>query len=114
MVTAWLTVEGREAAAEVVNRVRAAVHLTVGQAVSLAVLLTAEGQPDAAAPLWCQVTTAPEAGLETRWRAVQELLASGNAAQVEQALRTALAAPREADEVLLLRRLLAWVCPPAG
>ena len=114
VVTAWLTVEGREAAAEVVNRVRTAVRLTADQAVSLATLLTAEGQPDAAAPFWCQVTTDPETGVETRWRAIQELLASGNAAPAEQALRTALAASPAAGEVLLLRRLLAWVCPPTG
>ncbi|MFB8054203.1 NACHT domain-containing protein [Streptomyces rubiginosohelvolus] len=114
VVTAWLTVEGREAAAEVVNRVRTAVRLTADQAASLARLLTAEGQPDAAAPLWCQVTTDPETGVETRWQASQELLASGNAARAEQALRTALAASRAAGEVVLLRRLLAWVCPPTG
>ncbi|MFF2995804.1 NACHT domain-containing protein [Streptomyces sp. NPDC057950] len=112
VVTAWLAVEGREAAADVVGRVRAAVRLTAGQSVSLATLLTAEGRPDATAALWCQVATAPEAGAETRWRAVQELLASGAAAQAERALRTALVAPRDADEALLLRRLLAWVRPP--
>lgn len=113
VVTAWLAVEGREAAAEVVNRVRSAVRLTADQAVSLATLLAAEGVPDAAATLWCQVTTAPETGVETRLRALQELLASGDVARAEQALRTALASPRHADEAMLLRRLLAWVRPPS-
>ncbi|MFI6863831.1 NACHT domain-containing protein [Streptomyces sp. NPDC050421] len=113
VVSAWLAVEGREAAADVVDRVRAAVRLTADQCVSLATLLTAEGWPDAATSLWCQVATAPEAGAETRWRAVQELLGSGAAAQIEQTLRTALVTPRDADEALLLRRLLAWVRPPA-
>jgi hypothetical protein len=113
VVRAWLAVEGREMATDVVDRVRAAVRLTVDQSVSLATLLTDEGRPDAAATLWCRVATAPEAGAETRWRAVQELLGSGAAAQAEQALCTALVAPRDVDEALLLRRLLAWVRPPA-
>ncbi|MFE7649155.1 NACHT domain-containing protein [Streptomyces phaeoluteigriseus] len=113
VVAAWLAVEGREAAADIVERVRAAVRLTADQSVSLATLLTTEGRPDVAAILWCQVVTAPEASAETRWRAVQELLASGAAVQAEQALRTALVTPRHADEALLLRRLLAWVRPPA-
>jgi hypothetical protein len=114
VVKAWLAVEGREAAASIVDRIRAAVRLTADQSVPLAELLTAEGHPDAATILWCQVVTAPEAGIKTRWQAAQELLASGGAAHAEQALRTALTAPRDADEALLLRRLLAWVRPPAN
>ncbi|MGW5325756.1 NACHT domain-containing protein [Streptomyces sp. NPDC004014] len=113
VVKSWLAVEGREAAASIVDRIRAAVRLTADQSVPLAKLLTAEGHPDAATILWCQVVTAPEAGIKTRWQAAQELLASCGAAHAEQALRTALTAPRDADEALLLRRLLAWVRPPA-
>ncbi|MFJ1749931.1 hypothetical protein ACIOJD_27345 [Streptomyces sp. NPDC088116] len=113
VVMAWLTVDGREAATVVMEQVRAAVRLTANQSVSLATLLTAEGLPDTAATLWCQVATAPEASAESRWRAVQMLLASGAAVHAEQALRTALVAQHDADEALLLRRLLAWVRPPA-
>ncbi|MFJ4823667.1 NACHT domain-containing protein [Streptomyces bacillaris] len=114
VVRAWLAVEGREAAAEVVDRVRAAVRLTADQSVSLATLLTAEGRSDVAVTLWCRVTTATEASAATRWSAVQELLAIGATAETVQTLRTALATPRDEDEALLLRRLLAWVSPPAA
>jgi hypothetical protein len=113
VVKAWLAVEGREAASDIVGRIQAVVRLTAEQHVSLARLLTAKGLPEAATTLWCRVATNPEAGVETRWRAAQELLASGGAAQAELGLRTALTVARDADEALLLRRLLAWVRPPA-
>ncbi len=87
---AWLTVEGRAAAAGIVERIRRAVPLTSGQCGVLADALAERGLEAAAVTLWCQVAAAPEAGTETRWRAVRNALAAGGTDSVEQALRTAL------------------------
>lgn len=113
VVAAWLAVEGRDAAGGILDRVRASVCLTTDQATSLAAFLAAQGLAPVAVPLWCQVAAAPDAGAETRWRAVRELLAVDAGPRAEHALRTALLAPHDADEALLVHRLMAWVRPPA-
>ncbi|MFI2077660.1 NACHT domain-containing protein [Streptomyces triculaminicus] len=112
VIAAWLTLEGREAVANILDRVRASVPLMADQSMAIARFLAAEGLARAAVPLWCQVTAGAGTGVEIRWRAAQELLAVGAAQQAEHALRTALATARDLDEALLLGRLLAWVQPP--
>ncbi|MFF5706939.1 NACHT domain-containing protein [Streptomyces sp. NPDC012794] len=110
--SAWLTVEGREAAAAILDRVRTLVRLTADQSMLLAEFLAMRGLSRVAVPLWCQVAAAPEASVETRWRAVQELLTADAAPQAKQALRAALLAPPAPGEALLVARLLSWVQPP--
>ncbi|MGW6419268.1 hypothetical protein [Streptomyces sp. NPDC055055] len=111
---AHLTVEGRAAAAGIVERLRSSVSLTAGQCATLADALAAKGLTEAAAPLWCQVATASDASTETRWEAVRKLLAADAEPAVERALRSALRAAPSPEEDLTLRRLLAWVRPPAA
>ncbi|MFD7500638.1 NACHT domain-containing protein [Streptomyces sp. NPDC059850] len=112
VVAAWLALEGREAAALILDRVRASVRLTTQQSADLAKFLDSEDLAHVAVPLWCQMAATPGTSIETRWRAVQQLLAVDAVPQVEQCLRTALLAPHTPDEALLLSRLLAWVRPP--
>ncbi|MFF3819590.1 NACHT domain-containing protein [Streptomyces bluensis] len=113
VVSAWLVAAGREAAWEVVARVKTAVVLTVDQLIALADLLTGQNLTHAAAPLLCQVCTTPGIAAETRWRALQEVIEMGAERQASQALREALVAPSSPAEELILRRLLAWLTASA-
>lgn len=110
VVRAWLRIAGRAGVHEVVKRIEAACLLTTDQCGDLAALLLELGHADAAVPLWCRVCTTPGTGVDTRWHALQQLIAAGAEARAEQALRTALAASREDPaETLALRRHLAWL-----
>ncbi|MFF2331226.1 MULTISPECIES: NACHT domain-containing protein [unclassified Streptomyces] len=109
VVSAWLVAAGREAAWQVVARVKTAVMLTVDQLMALADLLTSQNLTHVAAPLLCQVCIAPGVAVETRWRALQEIIKMGAEREAGQALREALVAPSSQAEALILRRLLAWL-----
>ncbi|MEE1769284.1 NACHT domain-containing protein [Streptomyces sp. JV185] len=110
VVRAWLRIAGRAGVHEVVKRIEAACLLTTDQSGDLAALLLELGHADAAVPLWCRVCATPGTGVETRWHALQQLIAAGAEAPAEHALRTALAASRQDPaETLALRRHLAWL-----
>ncbi|WP_330300341.1 NACHT domain-containing protein [Streptomyces sp. NBC_00503] len=113
VVRAWLQVGGRAAVHEVVKRVEAACALTVDQSTELASLLIGLGHVSAATPLWCRVCTTRGTAVETRWQALEKLMAAGAGETAERALRTALSVEANPEEILVLKRLLAWLTAAA-
>ncbi|MFJ8081233.1 NACHT domain-containing protein [Streptomyces sp. NPDC096205] len=109
VIQAWLTTMGRAAIREIMARVEASVPLTADQIIDIATLLTDEGFSDEAARLWCQVCTAPGTAVETRWRALQQVMDLGADGQAAQAIQGVLLRTPEPAEALILRRLLAWL-----
>ncbi|MFE3879482.1 NACHT domain-containing protein [Kitasatospora sp. NPDC059146] len=108
VVRSWAAVAGAGGVREVLGRVSASLG-TIGRVAETASLLAGAGLAQEAVPLWCRVCTTPGAADETRWRALQSLIAAGAHDAADRALRQALTAPASPAETLALRRLHAWL-----
>ncbi|MFI2231726.1 NACHT domain-containing protein [Nocardia testacea] len=85
------------------------VVLGAEQLAELADHLIADGLTAPAVSLRCRILEDPKASVVSRWRALEKLIDAGEQVRAEVALGRAVGRTRNAQELVTLRKLLAWV-----